>query len=72
MQIDGNFVMYDNSNNAKWATATDKNPGAYLKVTDDCRLVILSSSNNLWSSQTTIRKYTNIFIAVIYKLTFFN
>ena len=32
MQGDGNFVVYDGSNNALWSSKTNGNPGAYLVV----------------------------------------
>ena len=53
MQDDGNFVVYDIEDGAPipvFATHTDGNPGAYLRVQDDGNMVIYSASHApLWS-----------------------
>ena len=57
MQTDGNLVLYDTSNQARWASGTSNNPGAYLKMQDDGNVVIYragpSTANNaLWATNT--------------------
>jgi hypothetical protein len=53
MQADGNFVLYDSSNSAKWETGTHGNPGSYLILQDDGNMVLYSKNGNgLWSSHT--------------------
>ena len=53
MQHDGNFVVYDIQDGDPipvFATHTDGNPGAYLRVQDDGNLVVYSASGAaLWS-----------------------
>jgi hypothetical protein len=34
MQGDGNFVVYNASNVAKWSSGTSGNPGGYLELAD--------------------------------------
>jgi hypothetical protein len=43
MQGDGNFVIYDSSNNPLWSSGTAGNNGAYLLVQNDGNTVIYSS-----------------------------
>jgi hypothetical protein len=53
MQIDGNFVLYNSSNQAKWSTGTSGNPGAYLVMQDDGNLVIYTPTGQAkWASGT--------------------
>ena len=53
MQMDGNFVLYDTSNNAPWHTNTWNHPGAYLALQNDGNLVIYEGGAALWSSGTS-------------------
>ncbi|MFM8295753.1 MAG: hypothetical protein ACKN9E_14565, partial [Microcystaceae cyanobacterium] len=55
MQTDGNFVLYNqvqptnqpgSASNAVWSTETSKNPGAYLSLTNNGTLAILSSTGS--------------------------
>jgi hypothetical protein len=54
MQSDGNLVIYDNNNKAKWNSGTSGNPNAILHMQKDGNLVIYNSSGDkiLWSSGT--------------------
>jgi subtilisin family serine protease len=53
MQPDGNFVVYDSSNQALWNSTTDGNAGARLIMQTDGNVVIYSSSNVvLWATHT--------------------
>ena len=56
MQPDGNFVLYDANNLAKWATATEGHPGAIVTLLDAGNLVVYRSTTNntiLWDSKTS-------------------
>lgn len=55
MQDDGNFVLYDSSNNALWSSGTWDNPGAYLAVQNDGNVVVYDNSTPLWASNTCCR-----------------
>ncbi|MFM8295752.1 MAG: hypothetical protein ACKN9E_14560 [Microcystaceae cyanobacterium] len=59
MQIDGNFVLYNkiqptnqlgSASDAVWSTGTSENSGAYLSLSDDGTLAILSSTGTLLNS----------------------
>ena len=51
LQGDGNLVVYSTTSQALWATNTDGNPGAYLVVTDDGKVSLLSAVGGvLWSA----------------------
>lgn len=51
MQLDGNLVIYDAHDKPLWATNTDGNPGAFLRLQPDGTIVILSSNGKLlWAS----------------------
>ena len=53
MQTDGNFVLYDSRNRAKWDAGTWGHPGSFLMLQDDGNLVIYSQSGKaLWASGT--------------------
>jgi len=53
MQGDGNLVLYDSGNRARWHTSTQNNPGSRLVMQTDGNLVIYSSRNRpLWQTQT--------------------
>jgi hypothetical protein len=45
MQDDGNFVLYNVSNQPLWASNTAGNPGAYLAVQEDGNVVVYSEEN---------------------------
>jgi murein DD-endopeptidase MepM/ murein hydrolase activator NlpD len=52
-QSDGNLVIYNTSNNAVWASGTDRRGAANLYMQDDGNLVIYNSQNQpLWASNT--------------------
>jgi hypothetical protein len=53
MQSDGNFVVYDASNNPKWASGTWGQPGDTLAVQNDGNLVVYQGSTPRWSSNTS-------------------
>ena len=51
LQGDGNLVVYSTTSQPLWATNTDGNPGAYLVVTDDGKVSLLSAAGGvLWSA----------------------
>ncbi len=53
MQVDGNLVLYNTSNQALWDSQTGGNPGAYLVLQTDGNMVIYSSTNQaLWATYT--------------------
>jgi hypothetical protein len=53
MQIDGNFVVYDQSGNAVFAAGTNGNPGSRLVVQDDGNVVIYTTDGTaLWATNT--------------------
>lgn len=57
-ESDGNFVVYDRSGNAMWASGTSGHPGAWLVVQDDGNVVIYGqvdehSYTDLWSTKTS-------------------
>ncbi len=53
-QSDGNFVLYDRNNKAKWASGTSKNTDVYLMMQDDGNLVIYKENGKaIWSSGTS-------------------
>jgi hypothetical protein len=53
MQSDGNFVCYDQSGHAFWATRTWGHPGSYIVLQDDGNLCLYSPNNSLlWQSGT--------------------
>jgi hypothetical protein len=52
MQEDGNFVLYDQTNNPVWASGTSGNPGAVLAVQDDGNVVVYLNGNPLWATNT--------------------
>jgi hypothetical protein len=55
MQADGNLVIYDASNAAKWASGTrgDRNGPYRLIMQDDSNLVIYDKNNRAtWASQS--------------------
>jgi hypothetical protein len=53
MQPDGNFVLYDDHNEAVKATDTDGHPGAHLVIRDDGYMVVRSKNGHtLWDSRT--------------------
>jgi len=53
MQDDGNFVLYSKGNGiATWATGTDKNNGATLRIQDDGNLVVYKSESGLGTQQS--------------------
>ncbi len=50
MQQDGNFVLYNSTNNPAWSTDTWNHPGAKLVLQDDRNLVIYDPNNRpLWA-----------------------
>ncbi len=50
MQDDGNFVIYDSSDSALWASDTSGNPGAYLSLRDTGELSVVSATGSrLWA-----------------------
>ena len=62
MQPDGNFVLYNANNSAKWASGTDRHPGAILSLLDSGYLVVYTSISNpaaLWTSGTTVATTTS-------------
>ena len=44
MQSDGNLVIYTSANAPKWASNTNRNPGAYLVLRDDGHLAVVSKN----------------------------
>ncbi|MFB8171442.1 hypothetical protein ACFC60_26220 [Kitasatospora purpeofusca] len=51
MQEDGNFILFDPSGEAQWATGTDGNDGACVSVTDDGNVVITRDGDGtLWET----------------------
>ncbi len=40
MQTDGNLVLYDTSNQPRWASGTSNHPGAFLDMQDDGNVVV--------------------------------
>lgn len=48
MQVDGNFVMRDESNKVIWTTHTSNNPGARLVIDDGGRLSIMVGRIAIW------------------------
>ena len=51
MQSNGNFVVYDADGAARWSTRTRGNPGAFLRMQNDCNVVLRSRGGAaLWSS----------------------
>lgn len=49
MQGDGNLVLYRGAASVLWATGTEGNPGAYLRVQSDGNLVIYRDGRPVWS-----------------------
>ena len=50
VQDDGNFVVYDSSDSALWASDTSGNPGAYLSLRDTGELSVVSATGSrLWA-----------------------
>ena len=72
MQPDGNFVLYNAGNSAKWASGTNGRPGAILKLLDTGDLVVYTSLSNftvLWTSTTTITtNSTNSYTTTLYHI----
>jgi hypothetical protein len=61
MQDDGNLVLYDTSNQARWESGTSGNPGAYLVMQNDGNVVVYragstspTSDNALWETATSV------------------
>jgi hypothetical protein len=56
MQTDGNLVLYDTSNQARWASGTSNHPGAYLNMQTDGNAVVYPAGavndNALWATDT--------------------
>lgn len=53
LQGDGNLVVYDNNENALWASGTNGQPAAMLVMQDDGDLVLYDTNENaLWASGT--------------------
>ncbi|AKT37524.1 hypothetical protein [Chondromyces crocatus] len=52
MQGDGNFVLFDHHNRARWSTGTFGHPGAYLNLLDDGNVFLYGARETLWSSYT--------------------
>lgn len=51
MQSDGNLVVYDAANQARWHSSTYGRPGAYARVRDGGRVVVCSAAGaRLWST----------------------
>src|ERR1700730_10424811 len=48
MQIDGNLVVYDNSNAARWASNTAGSSGAYLTLGNDANATLAGTA---WNTQ---------------------
>ena len=55
MQWDGNFVIYDRNNVARWHTSTSGS-GNYLVLQDDCNAVVRASNGLVkWQSGVKCR-----------------
>ncbi|MCX2841989.1 hypothetical protein OQJ59_10195 [Microbulbifer thermotolerans] len=64
MQLDGNLVLYKNSNTkALWATNTEGNRGARAVMQTDGNLVVYSATNGvLWASHTTFNYHAKLVV----------
>ncbi|WP_157537551.1 ricin-type beta-trefoil lectin domain protein [Kitasatospora azatica] len=62
MQVDGNFVVYDSSNNALWSTQTFGTNR--LRLQTDRNLVVYDNNSKvLWTSNTYNSAYSNVRVA---------
>ena len=50
IQSDGNLVLYAGGSAAIWATGTGGNAGAYVKMQNDCNLVVYSGDGTIVST----------------------
>ncbi len=50
MQVDGNFVVYDKSNKALWASGSAGHPGATLGLNDDGNVVLGIGTRVIWAA----------------------
>jgi hypothetical protein len=48
MQSDGNVIVRDGDNKAKWTSHTSLNAGAHLAVDDGGRIAVISGMTPLW------------------------
>ena len=72
MQPDGNFVLYNANNSAKWASGTDRHPGAILSLLDSGYFVVYTSISNpeaLWTSGTTAATTTSTSTSTLTTIT---
>ncbi|MEH1842178.1 MAG: hypothetical protein V7L20_26460 [Nostoc sp.] len=54
LQYDGNFVLYNSSGTALWASNTANTAASYIVMQSDCNLVIYGyNSLPIWASYTT-------------------
>jgi hypothetical protein len=53
MQTDGNLVLYDQYGGPIWSSATNGNPGAFLRCQDDGNLVMLAPSGTVIGNSNT-------------------
>ncbi len=49
MQTDGNFVIYNSKNEPIFASNTQGNTGAFLLLTDEGTITIISHDKSLWT-----------------------
>jgi len=54
MQADGNFVLYDLTNQPVWATNTAGNPGAHMAIQDDGNMVVYQGATPLFATNTAV------------------
>jgi len=51
LQTDGNLVLYDQNNNAKWSSGTTGQSAAYLTVQGNSNVALINTSGNIiWSA----------------------
>jgi hypothetical protein len=77
MQNDGNLVLYSTDGQARWASNTSGNPGAFLNIQNNGRIVVYRANsstptrnNALWTSDLSATGVGGNYIVGYYKWTY--